>query len=517
MDTAGAGHWDPGSCRDRTSRVFHREGAVFRSLSTEGLTDWEAASAAAWFEAPQAAGKVVRTSRVDSGGEDGRTGEAGPRAEEPESPASSPAPAIEPRWVATLAHEKVPFVSYAYEWPFGMLKDAALLHLEVLDTALAGGMVLKDGSSYNVQWIGMRPVFVDVPSFTVLKPGGPWAGYRQFCRHFLFPLLLQAYRDVPFQPWLRGSLEGISAEDCRQLLAARDLLRPGVFAHVWLQARAEARYGEGAPGGRRSGRGRRDRSGRSGRSAEPPGGDLRAALRSAGFHAGLIRANVGRLKRIVGKLDWRRTRSRWAAYTEALPYTEEEQAEKAEFVRRVVHARDRSMVWDLGCNTGAFARIAAERAATVMAMDSDPLAVERLYRALCAEGEERILPLVADVTDPSPHRGWRGAERRALLGRGQPELILVLALVHHLVIGASIPLHQVVAWLAGLGAAVVVEFVEHEDPMVRALLGRKEEQYADYDRLGFERCWGEAFETRERKVLASGTRILYYGEPKARG
>ena len=176
------------------------------------------------------------------------------------------------------------------------------------------------------------------------------------------------------------------------------------------------------------------------------------------------------------------------------------------------------MVWDLGCNTGAFARIAAERAATVVAMDSDPLAVERLYRALESEGgESRILPLVADVTDPSPDRGWRGAERRTLEGRGRPELILVLALLHHLVIGASIPLREVVAWLAGLGAAVVVEFVEREDPMVRALLRRKEERYADYDRLGFERCFGEAFETGARKVLGSGTRILYYGEPKACG
>ena len=501
-DTARARQWDPGSFRDRTSRVFHREGAVFRSLSAEGLADWEALSAAAWFEALQAAGKVVRTARVDPGGGDQPGGVARPREEEPESPGS---PAVEPRWVATLAHEKIPFVSYAYEWPFGMLKDAALLHLEVLEAALNGGMILKDGSSYNVQWIGTRPVFVDVPSFTVLKPGDPWVGYRQFCRHFLFPLLLQAHRDVPFQPWLRGCLEGIGAEDCRRLLSARDLLRPGVFAHVWLQARAEARYGEGAAGGGHGG-------------AEPRSGDMRAAIRSAGFHAGLIRANVGRLKRIVGKLVWRRTRSRWAAYTEALPYTEEERAEKAEFVRRVVHAKERSMVWDLGCNTGAFARIAAERAATVVAMDSDPLAVERLYRALESEGgESRILPLVADVTDPSPDRGWRGAERRALEGRGRPELILVLALVHHLVIGASVPLHEVVAWLAGLGAAVVVEFVEREDPMVRALLDRKEERYADYDRPGFERCFGEAFETRARKVLASGTRILYYGEPKACG
>ena len=387
-----------------------------------------------------------------------------------------------------------------------MLKDAALLHLEVLRAALTADMILKDGSSYNIQWIGTRPVFVDIPSFTRLKPGEPWAGYRQFCRHFLFPLLLATYRDVPFQPWLRGSLEGIEAGECRRLMSALDMLRPGVLAHVYLQARAEARYGESTGTARR----------RGGAS----GGDVRAALRKAGFHAGLIRTNVERLSRLVGKLHWRRTRSRWAYYSAQLPYSEEEQAEKAAFVRRVVHARDRSMVWDLGCNTGAFARIAAERARTVVAMDGDALAVEQLYRALRKEdagARARILPLVVDVTDPSPDRGWRGAERRSPERRGRPELVLVLALVHHLVIGASIPLPEVVAWLAELGAAVICEFVEREDPMVQALLNAKSERYPDYDRRVFERCWSEAFETRARMVLGSGRRILYYGEPKVCG
>ena len=478
----------------------------------EGLSDWERLHASDWFEALQAAGKVVRTWRVD----DARRAERR-RACESASAAVKP-PAIEPRWAATLAHETIPFVSYPYEWPFGMLRDAALLHLEVLEAALGGGMILKDGSSFNVQWTGTRPVYVDVGSFTAHKPGEPWAGYRQFCRHFLFPLLLQAYKDVPFQPWLRGSLEGIQAGDMARLMSARDLLRPGVFTHVWLQAKAEARYGEGAA--RRRDR-RVDKPGEvraalRGAGFDKPG-EVRAALRGAGFHAGLIRANVRRLKRLVGGLGSAPTRSRWTDYAHALPYTETERAEKAAFVRQVVHARDRKMVWDLGCNTGAFARIAAERAGTVVAMDSDPRVVEALYQALKEEGTTGILPLVGDVSDPSPDRGWRGAERRSPGRRGSPELILVLALVHHLVVGASIPLPEVTAWLASFGAAVIVEFVDREDPMVRALLDAKDERYDDYDRRVFERCLSEAFETKARKVLSSGTRILYYAEPKAWG
>ena len=494
-DDGTPGRWDPGSFRDRTSRVFHREGEVFRSLSAEGLSDWERLRAAGWFEALQAAGKIVRTSRVDAGGT--RAAHARRRTNGADAGSGGP------RWAATLAHETIPFVSYPYEWPFGMLRDAALLHLEVLEAALTGGMILKDGSSFNVQWTGTRPVFVDVGSFTRPEPGDTWAGYRQFCSHFLFPLLLQAYKDVPFQPWLRGSLEGIRAGDLGRLMSARDLLRPGVLTHVWLHAKAEARYGQGAAPGR-------------GRRGAAPG-EVRAALRSAGFHAGLIRSNVQRMKRLIGGLGLRRTRSRWTDYRRALPYTEAERSEKADFVRQVVHARDRTMVWDLGCNTGAFARIAAERAGTVVAMDSDPRVVEALYQALKEEGATGILPLVGDVADPSPDRGWRGAERRSPARRGAPELVLVLALVHHLVIGASIPLPEVMAWLASMRAAVIVEFVERRDAMVRALLDAKEGRYDDYDRRAFERALSEAFETKARKVLSSGTRILYYAEPKACG
>ena len=233
-------------------------------------------------------------------------------------------------------------------------------------------------------------------------------------------------------------------------------------------------------------------------------GEVRAALRGAGFHAGLIQANVRRLKRLVGGLGSAPTRSRWTDYAHALPYTETERAEKAAFVRQVVHARDRTMVWDLGCNTGAFARIAAERAGTVVAMDSDPRVVEALYQALKEEGTTGILSLVGDVSDPSPDRGWRGAERRSPERRGAPELVLVLALVHHLVVGASIPLPEVMAWLASFGAAVIVEFVDREDPMVRALLDAKAERYDDYDRHRFERHLSEAFETKARKVLELG-------------
>ena len=139
-----------------------------------------------------------------------------------------------------LRHERIPFVSYPYEWTFSMLKDAALLQLDLLLAALEHDMVLKDSTPYNVQFKGARPMFVDVGSFERLREGEPWVGYRQFCMLYLYPLLLQSAKDVPFQPWLRGSIDGITPPQMRALMSFRDRFRKGVFTNVFLHARLEA-------------------------------------------------------------------------------------------------------------------------------------------------------------------------------------------------------------------------------------------------------------------------------------
>ena len=139
-----------------------------------------------------------------------------------------------------LHHQRIPFISYPYEWCFSMLKDAARLTLDLLCEALEEKLTLRDATPYNVQWQGTRPVFIDTPSFGEAR-SGVWMGYSQFCQLFLFPLMLQAYRDVDFRPWLRGSLDGIPADQCKAMMSARDLLKPGVLMHVHLHASLQAR------------------------------------------------------------------------------------------------------------------------------------------------------------------------------------------------------------------------------------------------------------------------------------
>ena len=468
--TAPPAEVEGGSFRDPASRVFYRDGEVLRALSHEGLRDWQALSASAFFARFVKDGKLVATDQLDG---------------------DAPLPdAAVLDAAAVLRHERVPFVSYPYEWPFSMLRDAALLELELLEAALAEDMTLKDASPYNVQWRGARPVFVDVGSFARLAEGEPWAGYRQFCMLFLYPLLLEAYKGVAFQPWLRGRLDGVAPEELRRLLSLGDLLRPGVLSHVVLHARLERRHG----GTER---------------------DLRGELRAAGFRKELIAANAGRLRKLVARLEPRAEASPWSAYRERNPYSEADAARKADFVREVVATRRWGLVWDLGCNDGRHARIAAERASTVVALDADGTVVDRLYRALRDERSARVLPLVMDVADPSPGLGWRGRERKPLAERGRPELTLCLALLHHVSIGGNVPVADFVDWLRALGGALVIEFVGRDDPMVRRLLAPKREgMHADYAQEPFERRLTEAFHVERREPLASGTRVLYFARPR---
>jgi hypothetical protein len=367
-----------------------------------------------------------------------------------------------------------------------MLKDGALLQLELMQAALAENMILKDSSAYNIQWMGAEPVFIDIPSFETLAPGEPWVGYRQFCELFLYPLMLQAYKGVDFRSFLRGSLDGIPADVLRPLLSTRDLARPGVLMHVVAQHALQRRY-----------------------SGEVAG--IKGSLAAAGFDKRLIERNVAGLRRIVERLQPAGARTVWADYAKTHSYDPSEFEAKCTFVRSAAERRRWRLVWDLGCNTGTFSRIAAEQADYVVAMDGDRMAVDRLYQTQRArEDSRKILPLVVNIADPSPNQGWLGLERRSLPDRGRPEFTLCLALIHHIVIGANIPMRDFIGWLADLGTSLVIEFVGRQDEMVQRLLANKDDQYADYDEASFEAALAERFEIASREPLKGGKRTIYF-------
>ncbi len=459
---------EAGSYRDRNGSVFYQDGEIFRGISGKALANWERLNGTRFFEEFTARGNIVRTERAG------------------EAIAMKGSEA----WAAILKHEPIPFISYPYEWTFGMLKDAALLHLDLMREALKEGFILKDSSAYNVQWRGAQPVFIDIPSFEALEKGQPWVGYRQFCELFLYPLMLQAYKGADFRPWLRGSLDGISAKSLRPLLSARDLLRPGVLMHVVAQNAMQRRY--------------------SGNEQ-----NVRGTLAQAGFDKALIIRNVEKLRKIVSGMAPARDKTVWADYARNHSYGDADFEAKRAFVRDAAGTRRWRRVWDLGCNAGIFSRIAAEHADYVVAMDGDWMALEHLYQEQQTRPDrDKILPLVVNLSDPSPDQGWRGTERKSLPERGKPELTLCLALIHHIVIGANIPMADFISWLAGLGTALVIEFVGRDDEMVQTLLRNKDDQYDDYRPEIFETLLAQHFDIRKSEPLKGGKRSIYFALPK---
>jgi len=448
--------------------VFADDGRILRALDADGAADYDALAGSQFFGDAVSDGRAIGTRRLEQVPDD--LAQAG--------------------WVAVLEHERIPVVSYPFEWTFSMLRDAAMLQLDLTELALAEQLITKDATPYNIQFVGARPVFIDVGSFERLSPGEPWFGYRQFCEQFLNPLLLQA-QGIPYQPWLRGELQGIRPSECRAALPLRTRARPSVFLNVGLHAWAERRYGG------------------SGR-------DLRAELRAAGFNPAIVRAQLRRLRRVVRRLAWEPRRSGWSEYSERGHYEASDLAAKEAFVRRVAGHRRRRHVLDMGANDGRFSEAVLDAADYVVALDADPVVIDDLYRRLREGDERRILPVCIDLANVATALGWRGRERPAFIDRARPDLVLMLAVVHHLAITDMVPFEEIVAFLADVGAEAVVEVPTPDDPMVRRLArAKKAREVTRYSIDAFESAAGRAFEIVETEVLPSATRHLYHLRPRA--
>lgn len=456
---------EPSSFRDPSGSIFYRDGRVLRCLDEKGAADWQALSATSFLREMMADGRVVRT----------------------EPAVVDDLPELRSPPVAVLEHERIPFVSYPYEWTFGMLRSAAILHLEILLAALDEGFTTKDGYAFNIQFRGSQPVFIDVGSFEPVGEGGPWVGYRQFCQTMLFPLMVEAHLGIPFQGILRGNLEGIETGDMRRMLGPAGFLRKGALRHVVIHDILSTRV---------------DTSSQT----------TRAELTSEGAGTAIARASASKLLDVVRSLSSPRSESVWASYRNTCSYSDEDTDAKTSFIETVLARSRRTLVFDLGCNDGRFSHQAAPHAETVVAVDFDPLVVDNFFREMRRSGKpSNVLSLVQNLTDPSPARGWRGRERRAFFDREHPELVLALALVHHLSIAANVPLAEVVDFLASLGDELVVEFVEPHDPMAQKLLSNKPPGTHDDYRVDlFEKALGEHCEIISVESLPGGSRRLYH-------
>jgi hypothetical protein len=449
---------DPGSYRDPSGFVYRRDGALLRQVNRSFASEWDAFVGSGLHDRLIERGLLI-----------------------PAEPADR-ALAATTEAHAVLRPEPLDFVSYPYEWTFGELKDAARLTIDAQQQAMEAGFTLRDASAYNVQYRRGRPILIDSLSFEPATPDAPWPAYRQFCEHFLAPLALMARRDVRLGQLLRGFVDGIPLDLAVGLLPGRSRLDFGLLSHLHVHARAQRRYADRADAGERR---------------TSVGATRRAAL-------------IDSLRRTVAGLDWTPAGTEWADYAEHTSYSDEAARGKDEAVRSLLEATGARRVWDLGANTGRFSRIAAGLGATVIAFDIDPAAAERNYRDVRRAGEERILPLVMDLANPSPGLGWANGERRSLLARADADAVLALALVHHLAIGRNVPLPYLADLFADLAPHAIVEFVPKDDPMVRRLLATREDVFPDYSLDGFRAAVAQRFEIAAERALPGSTRVLLH-------
>ncbi|MEK6752807.1 MAG: class I SAM-dependent methyltransferase [Chloroflexota bacterium] len=381
--------------------------------------------------------------------------------------------------------ERVPFISYPYEWSFSQLKDAALATLSIHKRALKLGMLLKDASAYNIQFVRGRAMLIDTLSFEIYKEGEPWMAYKQFCQHFLAPLALMSCRDVRLSQLLRVHIDGVPLDLASELLPFKTKFNFGLLTHIHVHAGSQKRYAD--------------------KTVEP-----RKGMMSQQAMIGLIES----LESTIKKLTWQPAGTEWGAYYEATNYSDSAFEHKKQLVRAWAEEKKPTLVWDLGGNTGVFSREAAASGAFTVSFDIDPAAVEQNYQVVKKNKEQNLLPLVLDLTNPSPAIGWDHAERDSFGQRGPADMTLALAVIHHLAISNNVPLPQLAQFFAARTKWLVIEFVPKSDSQVKRLLSSRKDIFPNYTREGFEAAFSERFKIHQAEPIHDSERTLYLMETR---
>jgi hypothetical protein len=386
----------------------------------------------------------------------------------------------------TIRPQEVAFVSYPYEWCFSQLKDAALTTLAIQKQALERGMSLKDCSAYNIQFDAGKPMLIDTLSFEIYNEGEPWVAYRQFCQHFLAPLALMALRDVRLSQLMRIYIDGIPLDLASRLLPTKTRFNFSLLTHIHIHASTQQRYADKTI-------------------------DKKTIKRQMSRTAFL--GLIDSLESAVRALEWKLADTEWGDYyEEELNYTPAGIEHKGELVRQYLERIQPENVWDIGGNTGLFSRLASDQGIPTLSFDIDPAAVEQNYRDCRIKGETSLLPLLLDLTNPSPDLGWGNQERRSIFERGPAHTVMALALVHHMAISNNVPLEWLAKLFLHMGQWLIVEFIPKSDSQVQRLLATREDIFPNYTQVGFEQAFGKFFNIHASSKIKDSERLLYLME-----
>jgi len=462
MQTASV-YKEPSSFRDPSGFIFHRDGILYRQIETSYQEHYDHLMVSGLYAALQRERLLI------------------PHTEASLDLAPQPGGAYK-----VIQPERLNFVSYPYEWGFSQLKDAALITLQIQKKAVECGMVLKDASAFNIQRHQGRLLLIDTLSFEKYHEGDPWVAYRQFCQHFLAPLALMSRCDIRFGQLSRLYLDGIPLDLTAKLLPFRCRLNGGLLGHIYLHAGAQTKLADK---------------------------NLKPAAQYKVSRYSLL-AIIDHLESTVRGLCWKAGQTEWADYYNATNYQGEAFRHKQECVSAYLDKINPKQVWDLGGNTGVFSRLASRRGIHTVCFDIDPSAVEINYLESIKHQELSLEALILDLTNPSPASGWAHRERASFQERSAGvDLVLALALVHHLAISNNLPLEKIAEFFSRLGRALVIEFIPKPDSQVQRLLRTRKDIFPHYHEDGFEKAFGQYFEILDKRPIVESHRSLYLMKP----
>jgi 2-polyprenyl-3-methyl-5-hydroxy-6-metoxy-1,4-benzoquinol methylase len=387
-------------------------------------------------------------------------------------------------WYKTLKPQKIPFISYPYEWCFDMMKDAALLTLAIMKECMSFEVMLKDASPYNIQWHSGKLIFIDTLSFEKYDSSKPWIAYRQFCECFLGPLLLMHYNKQALQQLQIAWPDGIPLNIIQSLLPGRSKFSLSTYLHIHLHNRI---------------------------SSKKQIHENRPQKFSKQKFLNLISS----FEALINKLKAPSTKSTWSGYYEEVfgrkDYLPEKKKIISEWLNQLTGIKTAA---DLGANEGEFSKLLASKNIRVLAADADPYCINTLYASIKHSGEKNIQPLIIDLSNPSPAAGLNNEERISFINRTNVDLILGLALVHHLAIGKNIPFEKIADMLSRTGTYLILEFVPKDDEKVKEMLTGKKDIYDAYTEKKIVSALSLFFAIKQRCSIGDSQRILFLLERK---
>ena len=455
----------PLSLRDPGGRLVKTQGRILRIVFPEGLGNAQACLHSSTVLRWQSEGRFVQTREV--------------------APAEWPSLPLEAPPATVLEHEAVPFPCYPSEWCPSMLRAAGLLTLDLASELLGEGLGLKDATPLNVLFNGSHPIFVDALSVEVRDARSPiWFAYGQFVRTFVLPLIASRHVGWSLRRTFTGARDGIAPEELYAVLRWRSRLSSGVFGAVtgpMLLSRLSRR-------------------------TQSP--SLRMDARRAAL---VLRALLAQLRGAIEGQVGRLPKSGWTSYRDPAAHSTEYDAARLEVVENVIRTHRPGRMLDVGANDGTFSAMAASLGVDVVAIDRDEAVIERALRQGLLRSP-RVLPLVVDLTDPTPATGWRNEERMSFLQRatGGFDIVLCLAVLHHVVIGDGLPLGAAMSLMATMTKDLfVAEFVPVDDPFCLQLAAGRPVQPERWSLRVFEEEAERHFSILSRHPVGEAGRVVY--------